>query len=369
MVGRVREEKRRDERRREEKRREETRRDEKRREEKRRDETRREEKRRDGKGREEKRSEAKLSEEKRREEKRREEKRREAKGSQAERKEEKRREAKQSEKKRSEQKRSEEKRREEKRKRKRTRKRKRKSQKKEDQRRERVRRKKMQAGEKVEKSRKVGSLKRRVRSHLAKWEMNNCAPLWREAHRSQNVQNTPFSVHFWKLRCRKNAQLRRKSDFQVKMYRTPFSEHFWKLRCWKSARRCGAKHMSKSKVLKKWRSRTTFGRSDAVSCGRGKGFCTLPKVSKTWWFCSSFKNVGRRETFEEDLQRCISRGRRSTRDMFIRDVRRSGRWFPEMGCILVHQIVKFAQMILRDWCGTSYDLASFFCGRRNTYFR
>ena len=31
---------------------------------------------------------------------------------------------------------------------------------------------------------------------------------------------------------------------------TPFSDHFWKLRCQKSARRCGAKHISKSKVLK-----------------------------------------------------------------------------------------------------------------------
>ena len=31
---------------------------------------------------------------------------------------------------------------------------------------------------------------------------------------------------------------------------TPTSEHFWKLTCRKSARRCGAKHFSKSKVLK-----------------------------------------------------------------------------------------------------------------------
>jgi len=31
---------------------------------------------------------------------------------------------------------------------------------------------------------------------------------------------------------------------------TPFSDHFWKLRCRKSARRCGAKHISKSKVQK-----------------------------------------------------------------------------------------------------------------------
>ena len=31
---------------------------------------------------------------------------------------------------------------------------------------------------------------------------------------------------------------------------TPGSDHFWKLRCRKSTRRCGAKHISKSKVLK-----------------------------------------------------------------------------------------------------------------------
>ena len=63
-------------------------------------------------------------------------------------------------------------------------------------RRERVRRKKTQMREKVGKSRntvffqwfgapeggKVGSLKRRVRSQLARWEMKKCTPLWREAH-------------------------------------------------------------------------------------------------------------------------------------------------------------------------------------------
>ena len=31
---------------------------------------------------------------------------------------------------------------------------------------------------------------------------------------------------------------------------TPGSEHFWKLRCRKCARRCGAKHISKSKSTK-----------------------------------------------------------------------------------------------------------------------
>ena len=194
--------------------------------------------------------------------------------------------------------------------------------------------------------RKVGSLKRRVRSQLARWVMKNCTPLWREAHfevkmykthqlrttfgswdvekvhavvarstfRSQNVQSTSVSDDFWKLRCRKSARpcgakhiwkskcakhlsvgrllevemskkctpLWREAHFQVKMYKThharttfgswdvekvhavvarstfpsqnvqntPWSDHFWQLRCRKSACSCGAKHISKSKCTK-----------------------------------------------------------------------------------------------------------------------
>ena len=109
---------------------------------------------------------------------------------------------------------------------------------------------------------------------------------------------------------------------------TPGLEHFWKLRCWKSARRCGAKQAAKWKCLKYRRVRTTFGRSDVISRGRRKGLCTLSKVSKTWGFCSISSNDGRRGAFEEDPQRCISHGKRGTRDTFIRDVtgRRSGHW-------------------------------------------
>ena len=135
--------------------------------------------------------------------------------------------------------------------------------------------------------RKVGSLKRRVRSQLARWEMKICTPLWREAHfevkmykthhcrttfgscdvekvhavvarstfRSQNVQNTPCSDHFWKLRCWKSARrCGRKHILNQNVQNTPFSDHFWKLRCWKSARRCGAKHILKSKCTKHTRS-------------------------------------------------------------------------------------------------------------------
>ena len=75
---------------------------------------------------------------------------------------------------------------------------------------------------------------------------------------SQHVQNTPFSDHFWKLTCRKCARRcgakhvskskwapRNKLQSQ-NVQSTPRSDHFWKLRCPKSALRCGAKHILKS---------------------------------------------------------------------------------------------------------------------------
>ena len=159
--------------------------------------------------------------------------------------------------------------------------------------------------------RKVGSLKRRVRSHPASCKMKNCTTLWLQvkmykAHHSrtafgswlvekvnavaarskfgsQNVQSTPCLEHFWKLTCQKSARhCGGEAHFQVKMYKThhawstfgswdvekvhavvagssfpsqnvettPCSEYFWKLTCRKSARRCGAKLISKSKCTK-----------------------------------------------------------------------------------------------------------------------
>ena len=110
---------------------------------------------------------------------------------------------------------------------------------------------------------------------------------------SQNVQTIPGPDHCWKLRCRKSARrcgakhiytpcldhfsklrcrkwtpLWREAHFQVKtrqlqtavlarstfgsqnVQSTPCSDHFLILRCRKSARRCGAKHISRSKCTK-----------------------------------------------------------------------------------------------------------------------
>ena len=276
-----------------------------------------------------------------------------------------------------------------------------------------TRSKKMQVREKVGKSRntvffrrfvapesrKVGSLKRRVRGHLGRWEMKSCTSLWREADFEVKRHKTPQRRStFGSCDVEKVHGIVAGSTFgSQNVQNIACSEHFWKLRCWKSARCCGAKHISKPKVakhvgsgaflevemlkkctllwreahfqlksVKNWGSRRHFGRPDVVLCGRRSGLRTVSKVTQTFGFCSIFKNDGRRGTFEEDLQRCFFRGRRSTRGIFSRDVRRSRSRFPERGCISEHQIISFVKMIFRDRCSTSYDLDSCFRGRRNT---
>ena len=136
----------------------------------------------------------------------------------------------------------------------------------EKRRRERVRRKKMQMREKVGKSRntvffqcfvapegrKVGSLKRRVRSQLARWEMKNCTPLWREAHFQVKMYKTHHCrTTFGSCNVEKAHAVVARSTFSSQnAQNTPAPDHFWQLRCRKSARRCGAKHISKSKCTK-----------------------------------------------------------------------------------------------------------------------
>ena len=130
-------------------------------------------------------------------------------------------------------------------------------------RRKKSRRKKTQMRERVGKSRntvffqwfgapegrKVGSLKRRVRSQLARWEMKNCTPLWREAHFEVKMYKAPqprTTFGSWDVE-KVHAVVARSTFRSQNAQNTSASDHFWKLRCRKSARRCGAKHISKSK--------------------------------------------------------------------------------------------------------------------------
>ena len=132
--------------------------------------------------------------------------------------------------------------------------------------REKIRRKKMQMREKVGKSRftvffqwfvapegrKVGSLKRRVRTQLARWEMKKCTPLWREAHFQVKMYKTHqcrTTFGSWDVE-KVHAVVARSTFPSQNVQNTPTSDHFLKFRCRKSARRCGAKHISKSKCTK-----------------------------------------------------------------------------------------------------------------------
>ena len=202
-------------------------------------------------------------------------------------------------------------------------------------RRKRVRRKKMQMREKVGKSRntvffqwfgapeggKVGSLKRRVRSQLARWEMKKCTPLWREAHFQVKMYKTPQRrTTFGSCDVEKVHAVVARSTFRSQnVQNTRGSDHFWKSRCWKSARRCGAKHILKSKCtkhtilgpllevemlkkctplwreahfqvksVKNWRSRTTFGGSDVEKVSKK---CT-PLWREAHFEVKSVKNWG-----------------------------------------------------------------------------
>ena len=245
-------------------------------------------------------------------------------------------------------------------------------------RRDKIRRKKMQMREKVGKSRntvffqwfvapvgrKVGSLKRRVRSQLARWEMKSCTSLWREAHFQVKMYKTPqCRTTFGSWDMKSCTPLWREAHFQVKMHKTPqcrttfgswdiekvhavvarstfpsqnvqntsVSDHFWKLRCRKSARRCGAKHISKWKCtkhtilgallevemskkctplwreahfkvksVKNWRSRTTFGGSDVEKVSKK---CT-PLWREAHFEVKSVKNWGFLSFFwREDVEK------------------------------------------------------------------
>ena len=140
-----------------------------------------------------------------------------------------------------------------------------------------------------------------------------CTPSWREAHFQVKMYKT---LQHWSTfrSCdveKVHAVLARSTFRSQNVQNTPGLDHFWKLRCRKSARRCGAKHISKSKCTKHtmlgpllevamskkctplWREahfevkmyktpqlRTTFGRSDVVSRGRHKGLCTFSKSAK-----------------------------------------------------------------------------------------
>ena len=79
-----------------------------------------------------------------------------------------------------------------------------------------------------------------------------CTPLWREAHfqvkmyKTHHCRTTFGSCDVEKV----HAVVARSAFPSQNVQSTPGPDHFRQLRCRKSARRCGAKHISKSKCTK-----------------------------------------------------------------------------------------------------------------------
>ena len=144
----------------------------------------------------------------------------------------------------------------------------------------------------------------------------------RSTFRSENVQNTPWSDHFWKLRCRKSARrcgakhvskskctkhtsagpvlevemskkctpLWREAHFEVKMYKAHHVRTFLEVQMSKKCTPLWREAHFQVKMYKTHHVRTFFGGSDVVSRGRRKGLWTLSKVSKTRGSCSIFNH-------------------------------------------------------------------------------
>ena len=84
-----------------------------------------------------------------------------------------------------------------------------------------------------------------------------CTPLWREAHFEVKMYKTHHGrTTFGSCDVEKVHAVVARSTFPSQnVQNTTCSRHFWRFGCWKSARRCGAKHISKSKCTK----HTMFG--------------------------------------------------------------------------------------------------------------
>ena len=96
--------------------------------------------------------------------------------------------------------------------------------------------------------------KHAIAGPLLEVEMSKkCTPLWREAHFEVKMYKThQVRTTFGSWDVEKVHTVVARSTFRSQnVQNTPGPDHFWKLRCRKSARRCGAKHISKSKCTKR----------------------------------------------------------------------------------------------------------------------
>ena len=140
-------------------------------------------------------------------------------------------------------------------------------------------------------SRKVGLLKRRVRRKVLSRGIKNCTPLWRKAHfevkmyKTPHAQSTVWSSDVEKL----HATVAKSTFWSQNAQNTSWSEHFLKFRCRKIAHRCGEKHIMKSKCWKAEGSGPLFEALMSKNC--------TPLWRKARYEVKMLKNCGFGNTF------------------------------------------------------------------------
>ena len=125
--------------------------------------------------------------------------------------------------------------------------------------------------------RKVGSLKWQVRSHVVKWEMKSCTPLWHKAHSQVKICKTHRRrTTFGTCDVEKVHAVVARSTFGNQNVQNTSVFGSW---CRKNARRFGAKHMSKSKFTK----HTRFGTLLKVEMSKSARRYGAKNVSRSKW--------------------------------------------------------------------------------------
>ena len=110
-----------------------------------------------------------------------------------------------------------------------------------------------------------------------------CTPLWREAHfQVKSVKNWRSRTTFGSWDVEKVHAVVARSTFPSEnVQNTPAPDHFWKLGCRKSARRCGAKHISKSKCTKHHMLGPLFDVKMSKKCRKSERRCGAKHISKS----------------------------------------------------------------------------------------
>ena len=98
---------------------------------------------------------------------------------------------------------------------------------------------------------RVGSKKMQVREKVGKSRLTVFPMIWGPGEPKSNLAKAVGAEPAGQMRDENLHAVVARSAFPSQKCQEPtVSDHFWKLRFWKSARRCGTKHISKSKWLK-----------------------------------------------------------------------------------------------------------------------